>query len=397
MRRRHPVTLAEQVLVLATLGLVAFGLVMVYSASSATAIHAYGNSLYFLERDALYAVCGLAAMALLARLDPRVLIRVAPALLGISVALMLMVAAVGVSVNGAKRWLPVGPLTLQPSELAKLALCLFAAAVLADPRRPPAQDWRAVMRPVGAVTGALAVLAMLERDLGTAVAFVLIATAVLVASGTRAGAIGRVLGLALGLGAVAVWAEPYRRARVLAFLDPSANHAGSGYQLFQSTLAVGSGGLFGVGLGQGVAKTGYLPEAHTDLIFAIVAQELGLFGVIGLVAAFAAVAWAGFTIALRAKDPFGKRVAAGITALVVGQAAINFGGVLGLLPLTGVPVPLVSFGGSSLITTLAGVGVVLAVAAHDRVAVPAARRSERTTTAHARPRPRTRAVAAGRR
>jgi cell division protein FtsW len=146
-----------------------------------------------------------------------------------------------------------------------------------------------------------------------------------------------------------------------------------------------------------VAKTGYLPEAHTDLIFAIVAQELGLLGVIGLVAAFAAVAWAGFTIALRAKDPFGKRVAAGVTALVVGQAAINFGGVLGLLPLTGVPVPLVSFGGSSLITTLAGVGVVLAVAAHDRVAVPVARRSERTTTAHARPRPRSRAVAAGRR
>jgi cell division protein FtsW len=397
MRRRHPVTLAEQVLVLTTLGLVAFGLVMVYSASSATAIHAYGNSLYFLERDALYAVCGLVAMALLARLDPRVLIRVAPVLLGISVALMLMVAAVGVSVNGAKRWLPVGPFTLQPSELAKLALCLFAAAVLADPRRPPGQDWRAVMRPVGAVTGALAVLAMLERDLGTAVAFVLIATAVLVASGTRAGAIGRVLGLALALGAVAVWAEPYRRARVLAFLDPSANHAGSGYQLFQSTLAVGSGGLLGVGLGQGVAKTGYLPEAHTDLIFAIVAQELGLLGVIGLVAAFAAVAWAGFTIALRAKDPFGKRVAAGVTALVVGQAAINFGGVLGLLPLTGVPVPLVSFGGSSLITTLAGVGVVLAVAAHDRVAVPATRRSERTTTAHARPRPRSRAVAAGRR
>jgi cell division protein FtsW len=395
MRRRQPVTTAEQVLVLTTLGLVAFGLVMVYSASSATAIHTYGNSLYFLERDALYAVCGLLAMALLARLDPRALIRVAPALLGVSVALMLLVAAVGVSVNGAKRWLPVGPFTLQPSELAKIALCLFAAAVLADPRRPPAQDWRTVMRPVGAVTGGLALLAMVERDLGTAVAFVLVATAVLVASGTRAGAIGRVLGLAFGLGAIAVWAEPYRRARVLAFLDPSANHAGSGYQLFQSTLAVGSGGLFGVGLGQGVAKTGYLPEAHTDLIFAIVAQELGLIGVIGLVAAFAAVGWAGFTIALRAKDPFGKRLAAGVTALVVGQAAINFGGVLGLLPLTGVPVPLVSFGGSSLITTLAGIGVVLAVASHDRVAVPARQPSERTTTA--RPRPRSRAVAAGRR
>jgi cell division protein FtsW len=253
------------------------------------------------------------------------------------------------------------------------------------------------MRPVGTVTVLLCALLLAERDLGSAIGLAIVAGAVLVVSGTRGSVLFR-LGLGtLALGALAIGAESFRRARFLAFLDPWKDPLNNGYQLVQSQQALGHGGLFGVGLGQGIEKSFSLPEAHTDMIFATIGEELGLVGVVCLLAAFAAVAWAGFTIARSARDPFGKRLAASLTALVVGQAIVNVGGVVSILPLTGVPLPLVSYGGTSLIATLAALGLVLSVAANGG---SAARSAPREQPEGARPRPSARArprAAAGRR
>jgi cell division protein FtsW len=397
VKRRHDsITAAEQLLLLVTLALVAFGLVMVYSASSGMAILTYDDAQFFLKRDVVYALIGLAAMAALARMDYHRLGALSPLFLGVSFSLMLLVELVGVQVNGATRWLPIGPFTLQPSELAKLSLAIYAAWVLSGSNTPPG-DWRAVMRPVGTVTAGLCGLAMLEKDLGSALGLALVAGAVLIAAGASAGAMARVGGVAFGLVGAAIWTESYRRDRLLAFLDPWAHADSTGYQLVQAQYAFGSGGLFGVGPGNGVEKLGRLPEAHTDMIFAIIGEELGLLGVVAVIAAFALLAWAGISIALKAADPFGRRLAAGVIALVAGQAAINFGGVLSILPLTGVPLPLISFGGTSLITTLAGLGLVLSVASHGhRVArVPIEeRRAPKRRRPAARPKPKPRPVAA---
>ncbi len=238
----------------------------------------------------------------------------------------------------------------------------------------------------------LVLLVLAGTDLGSAICLVLVAAAVLIVSGTRAGTLARLAGFSVvGIGLM-ILIEPYRMERLTTFMDPWGQSQGTGYQIVQSLVGFGSGGLTGVGLGQSVQKFGYLPEAHTDLILAIVGEELGLLGTLFVVAGFAAIAWAGFSIALAAKDPFGQRLAAGMTTLVVGQAVLNFGGVLGVLPLTGVPVPLLSFGGTSLIVTLAGIGTVLSVAAHDRVvaarsvstARPRARSQARPAQARAR-------------
>jgi cell division protein FtsW len=400
-RRRRPVTLAEQVLVVATMALVAFGVVMVYSASSGYALEIHGNSLYFLEREGAYAVAGLLALAICARIDYRVIGRLSGVLVLGSGFLLVLVLGAGVTVNGARRWLPVGAgFTIQPSELAKVALCAFAAWSLSTRKRPP-QTVREAFSPVGAVTGALVLLVLAGSDLGSALCLVLVAAAVLTVSGTRGGALGRMAAFAGGGIILMILIEPYRMQRFTTFLNPWAHSQDSGYQIVQSMMGFGSGGLTGVGLGQSVQKFGYLPEAHTDLILAIVGEELGLLGTLAVVAGFSAIAWAGFSIALAAKDPFGQRLAAGMTALVVGQAVLNFGGVLGVLPLTGVPVPFISFGGTSLIVTLAGIGTVLSVAAHDRAvaakAAPAARPRVRTE-ARSRPAPaRARRAAGGRR
>ena len=304
--------------------------------------------------------------------------------------LLIVVLGAGVTVNGARRWLPVGGgFTIQPSELAKVALCAFAAWSLSQRRKPPASV-RDALAPVGAVTIVLALLVLAGSDLGSALCLVLVAAAVLVASGTRVGVLGRLAAFAGGGIVLMIIVEPYRMQRFTTFLDPWKVRQDAGYQIVQSVMGFGSGGLTGVGLGQSVQKFGYLPEAHTDLILAIIGEELGLLGTLAVVAGFSAIAWAGFSIALAAKDPFGQRLAAGMTTLIVGQAVLNIGGVLGVLPLTGVPVPLLSFGGTSLIVTLAGIGMVLSVAAHDRVvaarAQPAARPRHQARPAQARPR-----------
>jgi cell division protein FtsW len=354
--------LESSVLILVTLGLVAFGLVMVYSATSASAALANGDPAYYLKRQAVYAALGLVLMVLLARVDFDRLRALAPALIVTSIGLLLAVLVLGRAANGARRWISIGPAAFQPSELAKLALAVWAASYLARRRAP--RTLGELWRPIGVVTIVFCGLILIEPDLGTAIAIVAMLAAILLVSGTPTRTLGAGLGIAATLGLFAVWFEPYRRARLFSFLNPWQDAQGAGFQTVQAMIGLGSGSIFGVGLGQSVQKVNYLPEAHTDMIFAIIGEELGLVGATAVIAAYCAFAYAGLKIALACKDPFGKRLAAGLTALVCGQAAINLAAVMGLAPLTGIPLPFVSYGGSSLVVGLACVGILLNIAAN---------------------------------
>jgi cell division protein FtsW len=274
--------------------------------------------------------------------------------------LLLGVLVVGQSVNGARRWISFGPVVFQPSELAKLALAVWAAAYLT--RRRPPQRLPDLWRPVGLITAVFCALLLAEPDLGTAIAIVLMLAAMLLVAGTPLRTLGAGVSIASAIGLLAIWFEPYRRARIFSFLNPWHDAQGAGFQTVQAMIGLGSGGIFGVGLGESVQKANYLPEAHTDMIFAIIGEELGLVGAALVIAAYVAFAYAGLRIALACKDPFGKRLAVGLTVLVCGQAAINLAAVMGLAPLTGIPLPLVSYGGSSLVVALASVGILLNIA-----------------------------------
>ena len=379
--------LEGRLLTLVTLGLVAFGLVMVYSATSGSAAISDRNPTSYLERQGFYAVLGLALMIAASRFDYRRLRAAAPALVLGSLALCLLVAAAGTQVNGARRWLSFGPATFQPSELAKLALAVWAAAYLAR-RRAPA-SLRELARPIGLLAAVFCGLILLEPDLGTTIAIAFMLASVLLVSGTPLRTLGGGASIALALGLAAVWAAPYRRARFFTFLDPWRDPMGAGLQNVQALISLGSGGLLGRGLGNGIEKIHYLPEAHTDMILAVIGEELGLVGVAAVIAAYAVFAYAGMRLALTCRDPFGKRLAAALTALVCGQAVINLAAVLGLAPLTGIPLPFVSYGGSSLVVQLASVGILLNIAGGHagaaRAQVPdRSRRDGRTRAARTR-------------
>jgi cell division protein FtsW len=352
--------LEQQLLLLVTLALVAFGLVMVYSATSASAALANGDSSYYLRKQGLYALIGVAFLLLIRRTGYRALRNLAPVLVLASIVLLLAVLAIGPTINGAQRWLQVGPAVFQPSELAKLALLLFAAAYLA--RRPSPRTLGELIKPLGIVTGVVCALLLAEPDLGTAITIVVMLGGVLVVSGVPARLMATAGSICGGLVLAAAWFEPYRRERLLSFLNPWDDAQGTGYQIIQAMIGMGSGGWFGVGLGQSVLKANYLPEAHTDMIFAIIGEELGLVGTTAVIAAYTAFAYAGFRVALSCRDPFGKRLAAGITTLVCGQAVINLAAVMGAAPLTGITLPFVSYGGSSLVVGLAAVGILLNIA-----------------------------------
>ncbi|HZT92667.1 MAG TPA: putative lipid II flippase FtsW [Gaiellaceae bacterium] len=352
--------LDSRLLILVTLALVAFGLVMVYSATSAAAALGGKNPMYYLERQAMYAAFGIVLMTLAQRGDYRRLRALAPTLIVTSLVLLAAVLVVGPAVNGARRWIGFGPLVFQPSELAKLALAVWAAAYLA--RRPPPRTLRELWRPVGALASVFCVLLILEPDMGTAIALMVMLMGMLAVAGTDGRTLGAAAAIAGALGMLAIWFEPYRRARFFAFLHPWHDAQGTGYQIAQAMISMGSGGIFGVGIGNGVGKDFYLPEAHTDMILANIGEELGLVGVAAVVGAYLLFAYAGFDVAVRCKDPFGKRLAAGLTILVCGQAAINIAAVMAVAPLTGVPLPFISYGGSSLVVLLAGVGILLNIA-----------------------------------
>jgi cell division protein FtsW len=353
----------QQLLLLVTLALVAFGLVMVYSATSASAALANGDSSFYLRKQGLYAVAGVVLLLVARRLNYRTLRRLAPMLVLTSIGLLLAVLVIGTTVNGAKRWITVGPAVFQPSEFAKLALLVFACAYLA--RRPAPQTLSELIKPLGILTGVVCALLLAEPDLGTAITITVMLGGVLVVSGAPGRLLASAGGIAVFLVLAAAWFEPYRRARLLSFLNPWSDAQGAGYQTVQAMIGLGSGGIFGEGLGQSVLKANYLPEAHTDMIFAIIGEELGLVGATALIAAYAAFSYAGFRVALTCKDPFGKRLAAGITTLVCGQALINIAAVMGAAPLTGITLPFVSYGGSSLVVGLAAVGILLNIAGDD--------------------------------
>jgi cell division protein FtsW len=357
VRRRE---LDSRLLIMVTLALVAFGLVMVYSATSAAAAVGGKDPSYYLKRQGVYAAVGIVLMILAQRWDYRRLRALAPMFVLASLVLLVAVLAVGPPINGARRWISLGPAAFQPSELAKLALAIWAASYFAK-RRPP-RDLRELWRPVGALVSVFAVLLVLEPDLGTTIALGIMLIGILFVCGTPVRVVGAAVALSSAAGVAMIWMKPYSRARFFAFLHPAHDAAGTGYQILQAEIGMGSGHIFGVGLGQGVQKIFYLPEAHTDMMLANIGEELGLVGVAGVIAAYALFAYAGLDIAARCRDPFGKRLAAGLTVLVCGQAAVNILAVMGAAPLTGIPLPFLSYGGSSLIVLLAGVGILLNIA-----------------------------------
>jgi cell division protein FtsW len=357
VRRRE---LDSRLLIMVTLALVAFGLVMVYSATSAAAAVGGNDPSYYLKRQGIYAAVGIVLMIVVQRWDYRRLRALAPMLVVGSIVLLAAVLVLAPPVNGARRWLSFGPAVFQPSELAKLAVAVWASAYFARRRAP--RDLRELWRPVGALTCVFAGLLVLEPDLGTTISLALMLVGILVVCGTPPRVLATAVTMASAAGLLAIWMKPYSRARFFAFLHPSHDAAGTGYQILQAQIGMGSGGIFGVGLGQGVQKIFYLPEAHTDMMLANIGEELGLVGVAAVIGAYALFAYAGLDIAMRCRDPFGKRLAAGLTVLVCGQAALNVLAVMGAAPLTGIPLPFLSYGGSSLIVLLGGVGILLNIA-----------------------------------
>jgi cell division protein FtsW len=277
-----------------------------------------------------------------------------------AVGLLLVTKVMGVSANGAQRWLEFGPIQIQSSEIAKIALMLYGVSLLAD--RPQLTRDLHSMRPILLVAGAVCALIVVEPDLGTAMVTAFSMAALLIAAGAKLRHLAIIAGMLLLLVAIAVLMEPYRMARLTSFIDPGADAAGAGFQGQQASIALGSGGIFGVGIGESVQKAFYLPEAHTDMIAAVIGEELGLIGISLLVGLYMLFGYAGFRTAQKAKDRYGRLLAAGLTAMILVQASINLFAVLGLAPLTGVTLPFVSYGNSSLIMTLAAVGLLLNVA-----------------------------------
>lgn len=351
-------------LALVTLLLVGVGLVMVLSSSQALAYLQYRFPLYYFVRQVAFAALGLGLMLVLSRVDYHRLRRWAPALAASTALLMLLVVVpgLGTSVNGARRWFSLGPLgSFQPSELGKLAFALYMAHWV-DKRGRRLASFSDGLLPFAIMMAAVLGLLAWQRDLGTAVITCLIFTAVFFAGGGRKSHLALLLaGLALAF-ALLVLLESYRSQRLSIFLHPLADPLGAGFQSTQGLVALGSGGLTGVGLGHSVQKYLWLPAAHTDFIFAIVGEETGLFGTTAVLVGFVVLAVRGYRAALRAPDRLGVALAAGITTWVAFQALINMGTVTDTLPITGVPLPFISYGGSSLAITLAAMGVLLNVA-----------------------------------
>ncbi len=361
-RRRLPRT-PSFVVLCATVGVLNIvGLVMILSASSVAALADYGSSWYFFERQLVWALIGLVTFVIAARVDYRRWRVLAPYTLVMSLLLLLVVLLphVGKLVDGSRRWLVVGPIQVQPSEIAKISLLLCAAEVLtrrsdrlADPRA-----WR----PVLVLLALLGGLVVKERDLTSAIVLAVITFALLIVAGVRAKHLFGLAGIGAAIATVLALGAGYRRARMFSFLHPGHDVGNTGYQLWRSLIAIGSGGFHGVGLGAGRAKWFFLPNAHTDFIFAIIGEELGFIGCVLVLGLFAGLGLVGFRIARDAPDRFGMLLATGVTAWVVGQAAINLGAVIGVLPVSGVPLPFLSVGGSSLVLTMFGVGVLANVA-----------------------------------
>ena len=376
-RKRKAPPVEYSMLLTATLCLLAFGVVMVFSASSTTALLGdSGDGALYLKRTLIFGALGLLAMRVLSVKGLRIARDMTPALLVISLALLfaVLVPGIGVEANGATRWIGVGLFQVQPSEIAKVALILYGAHLIAT--RPKVVNDLRAMAPYLLVSALACVLIVVEPDLGSALVAALAVAMLLVVGGARVRHLAFVAGVLVAMALIAIAMEPYRQERLIGFLNPGDDAAGSGFQGIQASIAMGSGGVFGVGLGESVQKAFYLPEAHTDMIAAVIGEELGLLGMMVIVGLYVMFGFAGFSAARKARDRYTQLLAAGLTSLVLLQAALNLFAVMGLAPLTGVPLPFVSYGGSSLLVMLAAVGLLLNVARGGRApARPATRRA----------------------
>lgn len=370
-RRRAERSLANTrvatALMVVVAALLVVGVAAITSASSALAIATHHDRYYFVKRQLLGLGLGTLAMALTSRIPYRFYRRVA--LLVYAAALVGLVATlvVGQVRYGSRRWIDVGPLTVQPSELAKFAVIVSLAAVM-DKKRRLLGDFGHFLAPVAVILGSIGLLVMRQPDLGTTVVIGAAALAVLLVSEAPLRFVIALAGLALLVAVILAVAEPYRFARIKGFLDPWADAGDTGYQLVQSYLALGTGGILGVGLGASRARWFYLPNAHTDFIFSIIGEETGLLGGLVVITLFLLLTAVGWAVAARAPDRFGRMLAAGITTWFAFQALVNIGGVLGVMPITGITLPFVSYGSTALVVSMAALGVLINIARQGRVA-----------------------------
>ncbi len=343
-----------------TVVLALIGLVMVFSASAVVAGNRFQDSIYFLKRHLAWLAFGFLLLQLASRMDYMVWRRLALPALGLTAVLLVLVLvpSIGAMAKGARRWIRMGPISVQPAEMVKLAVVLYLACYLTK-REGRLTGFVSGFLPPLAVVGLLAVLLLLEPDLGTVVVVGLVTYAMLFLGGARLSHLLSVVPVALAGVALLVWRSPYRLQRLMTFFDPGKDPTGAGFQVNQSFLAFGSGGAFGVGLGEGQQKLFFLPEAHTDFVLALVGEELGLAGTTAIMTLFGLLVLKGFQIAGRAREPFGRHLALGITLLIGFQALINAGVATGLLPTKGLTLPLVSYGGSSLLVSLLAIGILL--------------------------------------
>ena len=352
----------DRPLLFSILALVAVSVVMVYSASSVVALTSYGDAQFFMKRQLLWAVVGLIVMGVTMRIDHRVFNgqRVVLALVAVTLVLLIatLVPGVGRVINGSRRWLRLGMLSFQPSELAKFTLVVYLSYFLAK-KGERIRDFANGIVPAYVVTAVFLCLAILQPDFGTTMTLACVMGVMLFAGGANVLHLGSTVLAGLPLVYIAVTHSAYRARRIFAFLDPWADPQGAGHQIIQSFLAFGSGGIFGRGLGEGRQKLLFLPERHSDFIFAIIGEELGLIRTLAIVLLFCLILWRGVRIALGTGERFSRFLALGITLLVSLQALMNMAVVTGLLPTKGIALPLVSYGGSSLVVTLAALGVLL--------------------------------------
>ena len=348
--------------------LLSAGVVMVYSASAVVAADRFGDPYFFLKRQLFWALLGSVGMLVAVRVDYRRLERfVLPALVLAGVLLVLvLIPPIGQAINGTRRWIRLGPVSFQPAELAKVALVFYLAAFVARRQEEVADVRRGILPPL-LVAGSFAALVLVQPDLGNCLTLVALTFGLLYLAGSPVRYLAWAMAPALPLLVLAIYAAPYRLRRVTAFWDPWADPRGSGFQIIQSWLAFGNGGLVGQGIGASRQKLFYLPESHTDFIFAVVGEELGFIGAAAFVALFAVLVWRGLRVGLRTSEPFGAYLALGITLLIATQTLVNLGVVTGLLPTKGLPLPFISFGGSALSMTMLSTGVLLNISQHAHV------------------------------
>ncbi len=347
--------------------LVSIGVVMVYSASAIVAADRFHDPYFFLKKQLLWAALGFGCLWAAMAVNYHRLAHVAVPLLLVSLLLLLLVLIppFGQEINGTRRWFRWGFVSFQPAELAKLSLVCFLAWLFGRRGTPP-ESFRTDLAASLGAAAVMAGLVLLQPDLGSSLTFLVLAFGLLFLAGAPVRWLGLVAASALPLAALTVVMAPYRWQRILAFLDPWADPRGSGFQIIQSYLALGSGGWVGRGLGESRQKLFYLPEPHTDFIFAILGEELGLLGALAVVGVFAVLIWRGLRIGLRAPEPFGAYLALGLTLLLASQTIVNLGVVTGVLPTKGLPLPFISFGGSAILTTMVAAGLLLNISQHAR-------------------------------